>query len=88
MKALATGFGGDVHMAQDAQATKNELKERKMKELESKLLDWVVSRAGKANFEFTSFVHANYVVCPHCQYSVPTFSRQEAECFRYGFFEP
>ena len=94
MKALATGFG-DVHMAQDAQATKvfeAQMMEKNLpaKEVKSKPLNWDVFRlevADIAKKEFTSFVHRNYVVCIVCQYSVPTFSRQEAECFRCGFVE-
>ena len=93
MKALATGFE-DVHMAQDAQATKDfeaqMMEKMPAKEVKSKPLNWDVVRlevADIAKKEFTSFVHHNYVVCIVCQYSVPTFSRQEAECFRCGFFE-
>ena len=94
MKALATGFG-DVHMAQDAQATnvfEAQMMEKNLpaKEVKSKPLNWDVFRlevADIAKKEFTSFVHHNYVVCIVCQYSVPTFSRQEAECFRCGFVE-
>ena len=95
MKALATGFG-DVHMAQDAQATKGfeaQMMEKSLpaKEVKSKPLNWDVFRlevADIAKKEFTSFVHRSWVLCPNCKHHVPTFDRQLAECvFVCTYFE-